>query len=334
MRPQSRTTRFRSRYSPGAHRLRHRLRVVHAPAPDAAAGVLQHRPQPRVRRQRRVRRQVRPRRPPRQLGRPPRRRRARRSRRRPGRRCLPACCGRSRSGCGRRRAACRSGRRPAPPGETWPMHAPVETPLNRASVSTATCLPHGRYFKRRRHLVRLLHPAAHRPAAAQHQHVARHAPCFGPSPLIAAIAAFSVVNTFAGPTLRYTPSASTTDGSIAVDLMTDAVRAQVAARERHRAGQAARLRLRRRHDDRRPGRRRRASCSRSRSRCAALGLRPPVEDLAERLAGRRSGRRGRAGPARAGAASPRARRRPGRRGSSGGRPGRSAAHRPAAAPGG
>ena len=31
-------------------------------------------------------------------------------------------------------------------GETWPMQAPVETPLNRASVSSATCLPNGRYL--------------------------------------------------------------------------------------------------------------------------------------------------------------------------------------------
>ena len=27
-------------------------------------------------------------------------------------------------------------------GPTWPMQAPVETPEKRASVSTATCLPH------------------------------------------------------------------------------------------------------------------------------------------------------------------------------------------------
>ena len=31
-------------------------------------------------------------------------------------------------------------------GEMCPMQAPVETPLKRASVSTATCLPKSRYF--------------------------------------------------------------------------------------------------------------------------------------------------------------------------------------------
>jgi hypothetical protein len=32
-------------------------------------------------------------------------------------------------------------------GDTWPMQAPVDTPLNRASVSSATCLPNGRYLR-------------------------------------------------------------------------------------------------------------------------------------------------------------------------------------------
>ena len=31
-------------------------------------------------------------------------------------------------------------------GPACPMHAPVETPENRASVTTATCLPWGRYL--------------------------------------------------------------------------------------------------------------------------------------------------------------------------------------------
>ena len=35
-------------------------------------------------------------------------------------------------------------------GPTWPMQAPVETPENRASVSTATCLPKDRCLQRRR----------------------------------------------------------------------------------------------------------------------------------------------------------------------------------------
>ena len=28
----------------------------------------------------------------------------------------------------------------------WPMHAPLEKPENRPSVSSATCFPHGRYL--------------------------------------------------------------------------------------------------------------------------------------------------------------------------------------------
>ena len=52
------------------------------------------------------------------------------------------------------------------------MHAPVETPLNRASVSTATCLPKSQILERRGDLVGLLHARAHRPAADQHEHVA------------------------------------------------------------------------------------------------------------------------------------------------------------------
>ena len=61
-------------------------------------------------------------------------------------------------------------------GDTWPMHAPVETPLKRASVSTATCLPNGRYLQRAGELIGLLHPGAHRPAADQHEHVAGRDP--------------------------------------------------------------------------------------------------------------------------------------------------------------
>ena len=32
----------------------------------------------------------------------------------------------------------------SPSGPTWPIHAPVLTPLNRASVIRATCFPHSR----------------------------------------------------------------------------------------------------------------------------------------------------------------------------------------------
>ena len=53
------------------------------------------------------------------------------------------------------------------------MQAPVETPENRASVRTATCLPNERCFERRGDLVDLLHARPHRAAADQDQHVAR-----------------------------------------------------------------------------------------------------------------------------------------------------------------
>ena len=58
-------------------------------------------------------------------------------------------------------------------GPTWPMHAPVETPEKRASVSTATCLPKLQVLQRRGDLIDLLHARSHRAAADQHQHVAR-----------------------------------------------------------------------------------------------------------------------------------------------------------------
>ena len=57
--------------------------------------------------------------------------------------------------------------------------------------------------------------------------------------------------------------------------------------------------------------------------CAALGLLPPVETFAQRLAGDGQAPSRRAGRAGAGAASPRARRRPGTRAPSDGRPARS-----------
>ena len=55
------------------------------------------------------------------------------------------------------------------------------------------------------------------PRQIEHEHVAG---LESVRALIAAIAAGSVRNTFAGPVKRYTPSASTTDGSIAVLLIT------------------------------------------------------------------------------------------------------------------
>ena len=117
--------------------------------PQAAARVLQRRPEPRVVGQRRVGRQVRS-------------RRARRSRApSSGSTIRPASPTKSTrafqrarsitiSDRGRRRAACRSARRPALPGETWPMQAPVETPLKRASVSTRDVLAERQVLERRR----------------------------------------------------------------------------------------------------------------------------------------------------------------------------------------
>ncbi len=59
-----------------------------------------------------------------------------------------------------------------PSGPMWPMHAPVETPEKRASVSSATCLPMRQMFQRAGDLVGFLHARAHRADAGQHQHVA------------------------------------------------------------------------------------------------------------------------------------------------------------------
>ena len=56
------------------------------------------------------------------------------------------------------------------------MQAPVETPLNRASVTTATCLPSGSVLQRPGELIRFLHAGAHRAAADEHEHVARQNP--------------------------------------------------------------------------------------------------------------------------------------------------------------
>ena len=74
-------------------------------------------------------------------------------------------------------------------GPTWPMHAPVDTPEKRASVTIATCLAPRDELQRRRELVGLLHAGAERPRADQHDDVVgldrRHVP---PCPLIAAMA--------------------------------------------------------------------------------------------------------------------------------------------------
>ena len=79
------------------------------------------------------------------------------------------------------------------------MQAPVETPLNRASVMHGDVLAEVEVLQRGGELVGLLHAGAHRPAADQHEHIAGlDALPF----LMAAMAAFSVMKTRAGPLLR------------------------------------------------------------------------------------------------------------------------------------
>ena len=133
------------------------VRVVDRTCPRTAARVLERGPQPRVRGQVRIGARGRDaafaRPAPRRRGRASRPWRAARSRSSP-----PAGACRSRCAPGRRRASGRWARRPAPPGATWPMQGPVETPENRASVISATVFARSRYLQRRRDLVDLFHP--------------------------------------------------------------------------------------------------------------------------------------------------------------------------------
>ena len=87
---------------------------------------------------------------------------------------LERCRGRRRSGRGRRREACRSARPRAPPGRRGRCTAPVETPEKRASVTSAILAARtAGSLQRGGDLVGLLHPGAERPAAGEHDHVAR-----------------------------------------------------------------------------------------------------------------------------------------------------------------
>ena len=130
----------------GPERLRDRVHVVDAAAPDAAADGLQRRPERRVGRQARIGSDLGARRPRGQDTRglfrcPLLRRRGRRGRRCPrARRVSTTMRIRSPSTQPSDRAA---GERL---GVTCPMQAPVETPEKRASVISATCWPNGRYF--------------------------------------------------------------------------------------------------------------------------------------------------------------------------------------------
>ena len=121
------------------------VRVVHTSAPHASARLHQRRPQPRILRQRRMRLQIGARPSLRQSPRPSSAPNS--PSHRPPDAPNPSAFSRSIT------ISIRSPSRTFPigppasaSGETCPMHAPVETPLNRASVSTATCLQCGKCF--------------------------------------------------------------------------------------------------------------------------------------------------------------------------------------------
>ena len=101
------------------------------------------------------------------------------------------------------------------------MQAPVETPENRASVISATSLPKGRYFSATVTCKTSSMPVPIGPP----QVIIMMSPAFTLATssrlLIAEMASRSEVNTLAGPTFLYTPSSSTTDGSMAVLFITE-----------------------------------------------------------------------------------------------------------------
>ena len=101
------------------------------------------------------------------------------------------------------------------------MQAPVETPENRASVISATSLPKGRYFSATVTCKTSSMPVPIGPP----QVIIMMSPAFTLAAssrlLIAEMASRSEVNTLAGPTFLYTPSSSTTDGSMAVLFITE-----------------------------------------------------------------------------------------------------------------
>ena len=217
-----------------------RVGVVHAAAPDAAAGVLQRGPQPRVGREVGVGRQA------------GRGGRLREDSARPPRPTSSSSPWPTRSTLASRRTRSmtiwmRSPSRTLPigppasaSGPTWPMQAPVETPEKRASVRRRrACRTAG--AQRRRDLVGLLHAGADRPAADEHEHVARRRPARPAVPLIAAMAALS-----RGEHARRARSCDRRrrhrrrDGSIAVLLMTEPSGARLPRGNVTVRGQAAR----------------------------------------------------------------------------------------------
>lgn len=86
-------------------------------------------------------------------------------------------------------------------GPMWPMHAPVLTPLKRASVISATSFPHGRTLSAdvTWYVSSIPQPSGPRPISTR-MSPGRIGSCV--NPLIAAIAPRSLVNTRAGPSLR------------------------------------------------------------------------------------------------------------------------------------
>ena len=124
------------------------------------------------------------------------------------------------------------------------MHAPVETPLNLASVRTATCFPNGRYRSAPVNWNVSSIPAPIGPR----QMSTRTSPSAMRRSLIALIAAGSLVKMRAGPVNRYTPSVSD-DRRIDRGALDDRTFGRkVADREAHGRRQAPRRRIRRRHD--------------------------------------------------------------------------------------
>ena len=106
-------------------------------------------------------------------------------------------------------------------GPTCPMQAPVDTPENRASVMSATCFPYDRCFSAAVIWYTSSMPVPRGPPQVRTMMSPALILSSSSRLLIAAIAALSERKTLARPVLRYTPSSSTTVGSIAVLLMTD-----------------------------------------------------------------------------------------------------------------
>ena len=106
-------------------------------------------------------------------------------------------------------------------GPTCPTHAPVETPENRASVINATCLPYDRCLSAAVIWYTSSIPVPNGPPQVSTMMSPPLTRSSSSRLLMARTACRSDRKTLAGPTLRYTPSSSTTVGSMAVLLITE-----------------------------------------------------------------------------------------------------------------